>query len=103
MKKNLNFSDAQVNNFDNIIRDSRFQVDLNTMEITDNFIAPLKKQLDEFKLQNKGALPERLSQLEKQVTRLDEVLTGNLGKYVNRRFEIFKKDGNPLSSIFKNS
>ena len=103
MRKNLNFSDAQVNNFDNIIRDSRFQVDLNSMELIDNFISPLKKQLDEFKLQNKGALPEALLQLEKKVTRLDEVLTGNLGKYVNRQFEIFKKDGNPLSAIFKNS
>ena len=104
LKDNLKYSDAQINSFDEKILRARFQVDQNSIDLTENLIKPLKEQIKEFKIQNVGEISDDILKLEKNLLNLDETLTSNLGKYVNREYQLFKTGSkNPLSAIFKNS
>ena len=105
LKDNLKYGRNEIDKFEDDILNARLQVDGNSIDITEKLIKPLRQQIEEFKIEGSGGPKVRASinEIEKDLLKLDETLTKNLGKYVNREYELFKTNKNPLSAIFKNS
>ena len=105
MKNTLKASDDDIANFENLLLESRYQMDLNSITIDKQFLQPLIRQAKEV-LGTKG-LPESELKLAREVLKnaeeLSDTFSSQLGKYMNREYKIFKQDKSLIKKLFSDT
>jgi hypothetical protein len=102
MKNTLKATDDDILEFENSLLASRYQLDLNSLTLDNQFLKPLIREAT-------GVLGIKgLSKQEEKIARdvlssateLSDTFTSQLGKYMNREYKIFKKEKNVFKKIF---
>jgi len=101
MKNTLKASDDDIVQMEELLLNSRFQMDLNSVTIDKQFLQPLIKQTKDF-LKTNISDKERTvaNEILKSVEELSETFSSQLGKYMNREYKIFKQEKGLLNKLF---
>jgi len=102
MKNTLKASDDDIVELEDLLLESRYQMDLNSITIDKQFLQPLIKQAKDV-LGTKG-LPDDELKLAREVLKnaeeLSDTFSSQLGKYMNREYKIFKQDKSLMKRLF---
>ncbi len=101
MKNTLKATDDDILELENNLLVARGNLDINSLTLNKQFLQPLIKQTRDFLKTNIGkADREAAKEILKNTEELSETFMSQLGKYVNREYQIFKKEKNLFKKIF---
>jgi len=102
MKNTLKATDDDILEFENSLLASRYQLDLNSLTLDNQFLKPLIREAkDVLGIKGLSKQEEKIARdVLSSATELSDTFTSQLGKYMNREYKIFKKEKNIFKKIF---
>ncbi len=102
MKNTLKATDDDILEFENSLLASRYQLDLNSLTLDNQFLKPLIREArDVLGIKGLSKQEEKIARdVLASATELSDTFTSQLGKYMNREYKIFKKEKNIFKKIF---
>ena len=102
MKNTLKATDDDILEFENSLLASRYQLDLNSLTLDNQFLKPLIREAkDVLGIKGLSKQEEKIARdVLSSATELSDTFTSQLGKYMNREYKIFKKEKNVFKKIF---
>ena len=102
MKNTLKATDDDILEFENSLLASRYQLDLNSLTLDNQFLKPLiREATDVLGIKGLSKQEEKIARdVLSSATELSDTFTSQLGKYMNREYKIFKKEKNVFKKIF---
>jgi len=101
MKETLKASDDDIVKMEELLLNSRFQMDLNSLTIDKQFLQPLIKQTKDFLKTNISKDDAKIAnEILKNVEELSDTFSSQLGKYMNREYKIFKQEKGLINKLF---
>ncbi len=102
MRNTLKATDDDITQLENLLYESRYQIDLNSLRLNESFLKPLIKEakdvLDEASLPNKEL--QNVEQIKTTLEELSDTFSSQLGKYMNREYKIFKTEKGLVNKLF---
>tara|TARA_R100000278_G_scaffold21138_1_gene20040 strand:- start:2303 stop:6763 length:4461 start_codon:yes stop_codon:yes gene_type:complete len=102
MKNTLKASDDDITKLENLLYESRYQIDLNSLRLNESFLKPLIKEakdvLDEASLPQKEL--DKVREIKTTLEELSNTFSTQLGKYMNREYKIFKTEKGLMNKLF---
>ena len=102
MKNTLKATDDDITQLENLLYESRYQIDLNSLRLNESFLKPLIKEAKD--VLDEASLPQKeLRNVEEIKTTLEELsdtFSSQLGKYMNREYKIFKTEKGLVNKLF---
>jgi hypothetical protein len=102
MNNTLKATDDDILEFENSLLASRYQLDLNSLTLDNQFLKPLIREAkDVLGIKGLSKQEEKIARdVLSSATELSDTFTSQLGKYMNREYKIFKKEKNIFKKIF---